>query len=231
MAMRTLLLTRPEKSAERFAARLSAAARSEVNVVISPLMRIEPTGAAWNRDVTAVIFSSVNGVTCAGSGDGRPAYCVGLQTAKAAKQANWQVLETAETARALIDLLALDPCKGPLVHLAGRHRRGDIAENLTQLGIQTRVLTLYDQHLQNLSADAIQALKLPTIAPLFSPRTAMQLARQDADLRQIHAIALSSPVAEALSNSFPGKCDTLSAPTGDLMLKAVEKLCLRTTIP
>ncbi len=231
MAKRTLLLTRPEKSAERFAARLSDGARAAVDVVISPLMRIEPTGAAWNREVDAVIFSSVNGVAYAGSGGGRPAYCIGSQTAKAAKQANWHVLETAGTARALIDLLALDPCKGPLIHLSGRHRRGDIAENLTRLGIETQAVTLYDQHLQNLSAAAIQALKSPTIAPLFSPRTAKQLARQDADLRQIHAIALSPPVAEALSNSFPGKCNTLPAPTGDLMLKAVEKLCLRTTIP
>jgi len=232
MAKPTLLLTRPEPGAQRFAARLSDAIRARVDVMIAPLLEIVPTGATWDPSAVAgVIFTSVNGVNLAGPGDGQPAYCVGESTAHAAKCANWRVLETATTAEALIDRISQANPAVPLIHLAGRCRRGDISERLSAQGIATSVLTLYDQRACTLNEAARTALQAPTIAPLFSPRTALLLTQQELSLRNVHVIALSPAVADSLSGQDLHKCDTLPEPRGDLMLAAVEKLCAGTTMP
>ncbi|UWR22435.1 uroporphyrinogen-III synthase [Sulfitobacter sp. S190] len=227
-----LLMTRPKASADRFVARLSGDAQARVRLVHAPLIRIAPTGTQPDLAGQAgVIFTSANGVRFAPQGAGRTAYCVGRTTTDAATVQGWDVRHHATDAAHLLDALVAAQVPGPLVHLAGRHTRGNLAQRLTHAGIATREHTLYDQHLLPLTAAARAALDAPNIVPLFSPRTARQLGAEAPTLARSHVVALSAAVAEALAGHSVNSLHILATPDADMMRKAVEKLCLRITLP
>lgn len=77
-------------------------------------------------------------------------------------------------AEALIATLSERPQIGPLLHLAGRHRRADIAGILGAAGLKVETATVYDQTLLPLSTAAQTLLKgpNPVIVPLFSAQRA-----------------------------------------------------------
>ena len=74
----TLLITRPEEGAARLAAAARARFGADFPLLIAPLTRIVPTGAAL-PEADVLIFTSEQAVRFAGNG--RPAYCVGARTA------------------------------------------------------------------------------------------------------------------------------------------------------
>ena len=224
MAEPTLLLTRPRAQSLRFAAELDT---GTVRVLIAPLMEIESMDAIPDPDTFAgVIFSSVNGVAHAPEGQGRPAYCVGAATTRNAAARGWDAVQGGETASELIvDVLARHP-RGPLLHLAGAHTRGDIAETLADAGLPTQRVTLYRQILLPLEAEACAALQTPCIVPLFSPRTAAHFANEAGNLAPMaHLIALSSAVGAPLRAMTVADLLVLDAPQAILMRNAVENLC------
>ena len=106
-----LLMTRPEPAARRFVVELLAALppslAGTLRPVYAPLMRIDPLPVAdLPGDPGGVIFTSANGVACAGIDAGPPAYCVGARTAAAARAAGWDVRLTCPDAAALVTALA-----------------------------------------------------------------------------------------------------------------------------
>ncbi len=220
-ARATLLLTRPEASARRFLSELSPEALAGVDVLISPLMRIVPTGAAVAlAEGEEVIFTSAQAPGLAPAGEGRRAYCVGARTAEAAQEAGWQVALVAETAA---DLLARMPGgAAPLVHLAGRHRRGELVARLSAAGRPAQVLVLYDQEPQPLSAEAQSALAAPgpTLVPLFSPRSASLFRAEARLLKRVEVIAISDAVTAELGGF--GAVHQVPHPTAAEMRRAVE---------
>lgn len=229
----TLLLTRPVASAQAFQALLDPGAVSKVKVVISPLLEIVATGRVPQIGPTqGVIFTSANGVLNAPVGAGRTAFCVGVQTTEQARKRGWHAATVGETAQELIQALTSQPPDTPLLHLAGVHTRGDIAQTLSARGITTTHHALYDQVLVPLSDVARAALRGPCIIPVFSPRSAEHLVNQAAgQLGQAHLLALSSTVAvpfrgESIANLF-----ILPAPRTIYMCKEVEKLCLALSLP
>ena len=228
MALPTLLLTRPEASAEAFAKTLDPDALKSVRLLISPLMRIVSTGALPNLENAAgVIFTSANGVSHAPDGEGRPAFCVGAQTTKRAIDRGWDAHMCGSCAQELIATLRKAQPVGPLVHLGGEQTIGDIAETLTIDGIKTSHIALYRQQLLPLMAQAKKAIQGPTILPLFSPRTAKQLiAEATGNLEFAHVIALSDSVAAPLAGEKLSQCLILPSPQTLFMRKAVENLCL-----
>lgn len=233
MTKPTLLLTRPKDAARRFAATLSPKTLAAVDVVISPLLRIEGTGVVPDLDgARGVIFTSAQGVTYAPDGTGQPAYCVGERTAEQATAGGWQVAMIGQDAEDLLRRMAKRPPPGPLLHLSGRHTRGDIAARLTALGISTVAVTLYDQVLQPLTRQAQNALmgQAHVIAPLFSPRSASHFAEQAVNLRQVQAIALSPAVAAALGQGCAA-VTIASAPTAREMGDCVENLLQKGGLP
>lgn len=157
------LLTRPESQSRAFAADLPG-----VEVLIAPILRIEALDfdAARAADAPGLIFTSVNAVPFAGPARGRPALCVGPQTACAARAAGFSVVEGPGDALGLLPLL-----KGreSWLHLHGLHR----ARVLPVAG-----LAVYDQIAQPLNPAAEAAIRgaRPMIVPLFSPRSAGLLA-------------------------------------------------------
>jgi uroporphyrinogen-III synthase len=233
MILPTLLLTRPRESAEAFAETLDPAARAAVEILIAPLMEIAGTGAQPDvGETAAVIFTSANGVRFAPTGAGRQAFCVGTQTTRQARAHGWLATQAGDTAQELVTSLRRDPPDAPLWHLGGEHTIGDIAETLSSAGIPTRHIMLYHQQLLPLSAAARKALEHPCIVPVFSPRSAQHLVAEAKNrLSRAHVIALSDSVAQAFQGENTAQCLILPAPRAIYMRKAVENLCLDTSLP
>jgi len=228
MTRTTLLLTRPHHSAQAFAAGLSEQARARVDVLIAPLMEISGLGVAPDLSgMAAVIFTSVNGVAQAPRGQGRQAFCVGTRTTAAAKAHGWDASQAGDTAAELIETVKQNRPIGPVLHLGGRHTRGQIADRLTLAGIPARHIALYDQKLLPLSPQADVALKRRCIVPVFSPRTAQNLAQlARGALQHAHIVALSKAVAEPFQGENLAELFILPQPHAGYMRKAVENLCL-----
>lgn len=229
----TLLLTRPTASAQAFAALLDADAVSKVRIVISPLLKIVATGCVPPIGATqCVIFTSANGVANALDGAGRTAFCVGAQTTDQASKRGWRAVKSGETAQELVQALTAQPPDAPLLHLAGVHTRGDIAQTLSARGILTTHCALYNQVLVPLSEMARAALRGPCIVPVFSPRSAEQLVNEAAgQLGQAHLLALSTSVAAPFGGESIANLFILPAPRTIYMCKEVEKLCLALSLP
>ncbi|WP_276151430.1 MULTISPECIES: uroporphyrinogen-III synthase [unclassified Sulfitobacter] len=234
MDRRALLLTRPRDSAERFLARLPTAPLKGVQLCISPLLEIEPTGEKPDLSQTkGVIFTSARAVALAPPGSGGDAYCVGAQTAAAARMAGWDVRLEAQTADALVAMMRDLRIEGKLLHLAGAHRRGQIAARLREAGTQVDVITLYDQRLRPLTDAAREMLagEGPVIVPLFSPRTAEQFVNQTKAFSAVVVAAISPAVGAVLGGKSLKGLHIAKAPTGDEMARLVEMLLRNDRFP
>ena len=227
MDKRALLLTRPYESGERFVARLAPDALKGVTLCFSPLLEIVPTGMTVDlAGHKGAIFTSTRGVSFGPEGAGRPAYCVGDQTRRAAIAAGWNVILMEQTADALVAAMGNGGVIGPLAHLAGVHRRGEVAERLRVHGISVDVAPLYDQVLQPLTVDAQEVLagEVSVIVPLFSPRTAVQFVDQARQLRSVIFVAISAAVAIELAGQPVQNVHIAPEPTAIEMGRLVERL-------
>lgn len=197
-----------------------------VPAVVSPLLRIAPHGPLPDlADGDAVIFTSEAGVTAwaaLGGGAVGRAWCVGVRTAAAAQTLGFEVAGVAETADALVALVA-EP--GPVVHLHGRFTRGDVVGRLQARGLRVSGHCIYDQVAQPLSDEALGVLGAEgaICVPLFSPRTAEILAKAlPTSLRAtLFVCAMSEAVAEAAADIRAADLRIAAAPTGDAMRKEV----------
>ncbi|SEP05192.1 uroporphyrinogen-III synthase [Salinihabitans flavidus] len=222
----TILLTRPREGSDAFAAALRAAG-VEAPIVISPLLRIERLGVVPDLSgFRGVIFTSKNGVETV-PGAGLPVWCVGQATAEAAVARGWQPAGTQGDAESLFERICADKPEGPLLHIRGEHTRGDLAARLCAAGIETRETIVYRQVLQDLDEDAMRLLQgeKPLVCPLFSPRTAQQLADQGPFAAPLQLIAISSAVAEELRGLPRERLLVAKAPDAQAMLNAVKSVC------
>ena len=220
-----LLLTRPAAAAARFLAAVRAAGAG-ARAIISPLIELEflvpdlPEIA-----VSGLILTSENGATGAGRlglAAGTRAFCVGDQTARAARRAGFQAISAGGDADALVALILARAEVGPLLHLRGEHARGDVATRLSALGVPTRDITAYRQNRLPLTPDAQLALagEEGIVAPLFSPRTASIMADSGPFRAPLTVVAISAAVADASAALAPR--DVILAPRSDgvAMLRA-----------
>lgn len=210
----TLLLTRPEPAARRFAA---AAAPLGLPVLISPVLRIVPVAHDAGRLAAAegLVFTSVHAVPAAGAGRGRPAICVGPATAQAAREAGFAVTEgPGDAARMLPLLQELGP---GWLHPHGAH----VAKVLPVPGV-----VVYDQLPLELSlaARALLAGPGPVILPLFSPRSARLLSGQAAGARAPLWLAPISAAAQQAWQGLAARSVPASTPDAEGVLCAVERL-------
>lgn len=222
-----LLLTRPAEASERFASQLPPDVLARVDLIISPLIRIEPLVQSLDfGPARGLIFTSANGVRVVdGVTEDRllPSYCVGEKTAATARDAGWNAHALGATADELVAALLRDRPEGPLLHLSGEHTRGDIAARLCAAGLPTAETAVYAQPLQPLDDAAQRALvgKMPVIVPLFSPRTARHFAEQAIGPAPVHAIALSESVAEPLKPKGFSRVDVALRPDAGAMVEAI----------
>ncbi len=199
-----LLMTRPEAASRAFVEALQAEGATDFDVVLSPLIDIAPAGPLPPLDgVAAVIFSSANGVAAfraLGGAAPLPAYCVGPATARAAREAGFEVRATCADADALVGHVPGVHPGGPVLHLRGEHARGAVVERLAHAGLESADAVIYRQPERPPTDAARAALSgaRPVVAPVFSPRTGGILARNRAEAPLLVA-ALSEAVAKALA--------------------------------
>ncbi|MGY3438534.1 MULTISPECIES: uroporphyrinogen-III synthase [unclassified Marinovum] len=221
-----LLLTRPRADSAAFLADLSAEVALGP-VVISPVLYIRPTGLRPDMTgMTAVIFTSTNGVAAYKGPRALPAYCVGRKTTEAANAAGFQAVMAGETAEALIDTQTKTPLKGPVIHLRGAHTRGNIAARLTEAGVAITQAVLYDQQPMDLTIQARALLDegRPVILPVFSPRSADILAQQGIGKAPLWVVALSQAVADRAADLAPDRLIVAKRPDRISMCAAVAAL-------
>ncbi len=228
----TILLTRPQKQAERFAQTCRVAFGDDIEIIISPLLKIAILEIRTPIDsYDGLIFSSENGVQAYKqnfSKTGLPAYCVGARTATAATAAGLQALTANGAAQDLIGLIEGQNPKGALLHLHAEQTRGQIVQNLQASGHRVDGVVAYRQLPVPLNAAARNALaaELPLILPLFSPATAALFFE---NIEQINAplfvIALSQAVGRAARMNDSGEIHVAKTPDADAMLKIIKR-CL-----
>lgn len=221
----SLLLTRPQRGSDAFWKALPVDAQAKLQLLIAPLIRIEPISVDL-PNIRDVIFTSANGPLCGPRGTGQIAYCVGAQTTQSAQDAGWDARHVGNTANDLVERLVQSPPIGPLTHLCGTHTRGNVAARLTAAGIKTTEITIYDQALQPLSdpANAVLGRENPIILPLFSPRTARQFAKQYKGGATLHIIALSEAVSSEVAGLNAASLHVCADPSRKMMLDAVQNV-------
>jgi uroporphyrinogen-III synthase len=201
-----LLVTRPDPAGEEFVHSLSAELRAGLQIVISPLLELETLIDDLDLGTAkGVIFTSkaaVRALRGIAPAIRPPAYCVGQATCDAATELGWSAQRVGQDAESLISgLLATRP-DAPLLHIRGRHARGDIAMHLRQAGLPCEDVIAYDQKLLPLTeaARALLVSDREIIVPLFSPRTARQFADTCPQGGRLHLIAMSKAVAHSVKH-------------------------------
>jgi uroporphyrinogen-III synthase len=221
----TLIVTRPKAQSESFAAAMKVAWSKPLTVIQSPLINIKMLGVSVG-DADEVIFTSVNGVAASAGMEthrGMRAWCVGDRTAKAAQDAGFVPTVGPGDAAGLVAVLIAARPTGRLVHIRGRHSRGDVAARLKAAGLHCRDVIGYDQQALRLS-DAAQAAvdgDTSVIFPLFSPRTSTILSEHGPFKAPVHVVALSDAVADAVDPALELDCHVARSTNSAAMQTAV----------
>ena len=228
-----LIMTRPAEASGRFVDQLPGSLAQKLAVIDSPLVEIVPETTTREINAgTAVIFTSSNGVRFAPKGQGRLAFCVGPHTTEAARRAGWDSTCCGETSDALVAALVAQPPAADLLHISGRHTRGQIIERLGAQGLNVARMVVYDQVLHPLTPRARAVLEeaKPAIVPIFSPRTAAQFAQECPEDARPYVIALSDSVAEPLSDLRLAALEITARPDAAAMVDSLEKLVARISL-
>ncbi|MEO9793133.1 MAG: uroporphyrinogen-III synthase [Roseobacter sp.] len=224
-------MTRPRAASEGFVDTLPENVRAQLDPVFSPLIDIIPMQS--DADIgsqDSAVFSSRNGVEAAPEGNGRAAYCIGPTTTEAALGKGWNAQRVGSDADSLVETLqALQP-EGCLVHLSGKHTRGDIAGRLSQSGLNIINIAIYDQILRPLSDEAQKVIRNTprVIVPLFSPRTAAQFINSTPALHSVGIIALSTAVAREIPANEVYSLNVAAHPDAQAMGAALAEALTRT---
>lgn len=226
-----MLLTRPQASSEAFRAALPQHVRDSVDFLINPLMSIHVTGTMPDMTgVTGLIFTSSNALdSYAALGGGVldiPAIAVGTGTGKALRAFGFETDVAGGTADQVVEHVLQQGYSGPLLHLRGETAIGDIAQRLTDAGVETSEAVLYTQKLEPFSEDTREALSQdrPVLAPVFSPRTARQLGSESLGFDHIRFAAISQAVAEALPPNAANRTKVSRRPDREGMIALVEEM-------
>ncbi|PKP84734.1 MAG: uroporphyrinogen-III synthase [Alphaproteobacteria bacterium HGW-Alphaproteobacteria-2] len=225
----SLIVTRPERAARRFAAAVEARLPGRYRVLVAPLLDIVPVAAAPDAAVDALVLTSENAAERAAEllpGSVLPAFCVGARTAEAARAAGFGAESADGAAEDLLALIRARVAPGSrLLYLRGRHVAVPLGEALSAAGYGVAEAVVYDQRARHLSAAARTALAGPGVVALFSPRSARLLAEEALEPAPgMLALCLSAAVAEALG-TWPGTAPLLAArPEAAAMVDALAAL-------
>ena len=222
-ALPCLVLTRPRGQAEEFAALFEG----QVNVILSPVQRIEPVCVAQHpAQWRTILVTSGNGVRALAA-LGLPAetrvFAVGDRTAELVENAGMQVVSAKGTVEDLLALCLAHPEAAPFWHLRGHHSRGDLAPRLRAKGLETYETICYQQVEQDLTREARALIEgeRPVVLPLFSPRSAALVLEQARPGPRCICVAISKRVAEVAAQSGVTEIVTAQAPTRDAMAESI----------
>lgn len=142
-----IAVTRPEPNNERSAKTLRAQGH---DVLLAPLMRVEPVAADLAGAWSAVVVTSANAPVALTADASRalltlPLFAVGARSTEAARTAGFtQVISADGDVHELVRLVAeRHRGDGPLLYLAGEHRAADLVGALARRGITTAMRIVY----------------------------------------------------------------------------------------
>jgi uroporphyrinogen-III synthase len=147
-AMR-LIVTRPEADGERTAAALRAAGHE---VLLAPLMRVEPLHTDLSGNWGGVVITSANAPAAIADNPTRgavlklPLYAVGRRSAEAARAAGFtDVTSAGGDVHDLVQLIVERhaDAKAPLLYLAGEDRAADPVGELAMHGVAAEMRIVY----------------------------------------------------------------------------------------
>ena len=210
-----LVVTRPQADSERTAAALRARGH---DVLVAPLMRIEPVKADLSGTWGAVIITSAN---APGAIAGHPAcstlfklplFAVGRRSADAARQAGFSnVTSAGGDVRDLVQLVAERhaDASAPLLYLAGEDRAADLVGELVVHGVAAEMAVVYRAITAPFPPVLIAALQAGDVDAVlhFSKRSAENYvagavqAGVAAQAFGVRHICLSTQIAEPLSRA------------------------------
>jgi uroporphyrinogen-III synthase len=201
-----IVVTRPRPDGERTAAALRTRGHE---VLLAPLMRIEPVAADLSGDWGAVAITSANALAGVSAAALRrlPLFAVGDRSAEAARQTGLADVVSADgDARDLVRLIA-SRRPANLLYLAGEDRAADLVGELGKYGVACEIRVVYRAITAPFPHELIAALKAGIIDGVlhFSKRSAQayvdgagQAGETDAAFKVRH-YCLSVQVAEPLA--------------------------------
>ncbi|HSJ41384.1 MAG TPA: uroporphyrinogen-III synthase [Xanthobacteraceae bacterium] len=140
-----VVLTRPHADSERTAAALEALGHE---VLVAPLMRVEPVAADLAGTWSAIVITSANALQAipAMADKTLPLFAVGDRSAEAARRAGFSEVSSAngdikDLVRLIVSRFA--GAKAPLLYLAGEDRSGDLLALLATHGIAAEMKVVY----------------------------------------------------------------------------------------
>ena len=144
-----LVVTRPQPDGERTAAALRARGH---DVLLAPLMRVEPLPVEISGGWGAIILTSANAANAIARNAAREALCklpvfaVGRRTAEAAREAGFVNVSSADgDVRDLVRLITehRPDASAPMLYLAGEDRAADLVSELAMRGVAAEMAVVY----------------------------------------------------------------------------------------
>ena len=210
-----VVITRPQSDGERTAAALRARGHE---VLVTPLMRVEPVTPDLHGKWGAVIITSANAPSAIADNSARaaliklPLFAVGQRSAEAARQAGFMEVTSAggdvrDLVRTLLARRA--DAKAPLLYLAGEDRAADLLGELSTRGIAAEMRIVYRAVIAPFPPALIEALKAGEVDAVmhFSRRSAdnyvigARKAGIDRLALAVRHFCLSAQVAEPLAGA------------------------------
>jgi len=231
-----LVVTRPQADSERSATALRARGHQ---VLVAPLMRVEPVMADCAGGWGAIIVTSANAPGALAADPARaallklPVFAVGRRSADAARQAGFSDVSAAGgDVRDLVRLIAerRADASGPLLYLAGEDRAADLIGELSVHGIAAEMRIVYRAVTTPFPPELIAALKNGEIDAVlhFSRRSAdnyLAGARAAGLLAQALAprhVCLSAAIADPLTGAGVSRIGIAARPDEAALLELVD---------
>jgi uroporphyrinogen-III synthase len=231
-----VVLTRPKEDSERTA---EAVRTHGHDVLIAPLLRIEPVNAELRPNWGGVIITSANAAAALAAHPAReglirlPVFAVGKRSADAAREAGFTDITTAggdvrDLVRTIVEHHA--DAKGPLLYLAGEDRSGDLLGDLTVHGVAAELVVVYRAVAASLPMALLRALRANQVDAVlhFSRRSAESYIAGSVAMGAatvalaVRHFCLSEQVAEPLRNAGAKSVAVAMRPDEAAMIELLE---------
>jgi uroporphyrinogen-III synthase len=237
MTMR-LVVTRPQTDGERTAAALRAAGHE---VLLAPLMRVEPVETDLSGTWGAIIVTSANAPPAIAGNPAckalfkLPVFAVGQRSAEAAREAGFtDVTSAGGDVRDLVRLIAerRPHAAAPLLYLAGEDRAADLVGELVMHGVAAEMAVVYRAVTAPFPPELTAALQAGEVDAVlhFSKRSAENYlagAAQAGVAEQalgVRHICLSAQVAAPLADAGAGRIAIAPRPNETALIASLERV-------
>ena len=230
-----IAVTRPQADGERSAKALRARGH---DVLLAPLMRVEPIAADLTGDWSAIVITSAN---APGAIAGDPAragllqlkvFAVGARSAEAARVAGFTQVEVAGgDVHDLVQLIA-EQHRGatPLLYLAGEDRAADLVGDLARHRIAAEMRIVYRAVTAPFPPALLEVVRGKTLDAVlhYSKRSAenyvagARAAGIEADALAVHHLCLSAQVAAPLRQSGAARVAVAKHPDEASLIELLE---------